>query len=238
MYSKKYNVKKLRRQYGMTQDDLAERLGLSRQTLIKIEKDERELTMPEKSIIEDIFDMVKAHTTSSDVRISIPKKHLDKFKQVLLYILEKTAGKPNVGMTVLYKLLYFIDFDYYEKYEEQLMGLTYIKNHHGPTPREFVKVVEEMKKNGELEEVQSRYFTYEQKKYLPHVRADLSLISGQELDLIDDVLARYADKTASELSSITHADTPWASADDGENIEYDHVFYRPDSVSVREYEKL
>ena len=27
------------------------------------------------------------------------------------------------------------------------MGLTYIKNHYGPTPVEFVKVVEEMKKN-------------------------------------------------------------------------------------------
>jgi len=31
-------------------------------------------------------------------------------------------------MTVLYKILYFIDFDYYEKYEEQLMGALYIKN--------------------------------------------------------------------------------------------------------------
>ena len=35
-------------------------------------------------------------------------------------------------MTVLYKLLYFIDFDYYEKFEEQLVGATYIKNHLDP----------------------------------------------------------------------------------------------------------
>jgi hypothetical protein len=64
-----------------------------------------------------------------EIRIDVPQKNLKKFKEVLLYILEKVGGKPNVGMTVLYKLLYFIDFDYYEKFEEQLIGATYIKNH-------------------------------------------------------------------------------------------------------------
>jgi hypothetical protein len=44
--------------------------------------------------------------------------------------LRKVGGKPNEGMTVIYKRLYFIDFDYYEKYEYQLMGLVYVKNHH------------------------------------------------------------------------------------------------------------
>jgi uncharacterized phage-associated protein len=188
--------------------------------------------------LDEVFSLVRDHTPTSNIRISIPQKHLDKFKQVLLYLLEKTTGKPNVGLTVLYKLLYFIDFDYYEKYEDQLMGLTYIKNHHGPTPREFVKVVEDMKKSNELEEVQSKFFTYEQKKFLPRITADLSKLNGQELEMIDSVLARYADKTAKDLSDITHADTPWAVADDGQNIEYDHVFYRPEGLSVREYEQL
>ena len=61
-------------------------------------------------------------------------------------------------MTVLYKLLYFIDFDYYEKFEEQLVGATYIKNHFGPTPVEFKKIVESMESKGELETVKSKYF--------------------------------------------------------------------------------
>ena len=61
-----------------------------------------------------------------------------------MYVLSKVGSKPNVGESVLYKLLYFIDFNYYEKYEEQLIGATYIKNHYGPTPIEFVKIVEDM----------------------------------------------------------------------------------------------
>lgn len=235
----KVDVRKMREEYGMSQGDLALRLGLSRPTLTKIERGERVLTKPEEAKIREIFGLVGEHSpVMDDVRISMPEKNVEKFKQVLLYVLEKTAGKPNVGMTVLYKLLYFIDFDYYEKYEKQLMGLTYIKNTHGPTPREFVKVMEEMKEVGELEEVKSKYFTYDQRKFLPHRRADLSLLSAQELKMIDSVIGRYADKSATELSNLSHEDTPWAVAESGENIEYDHVFYRPEKTSVREYDPL
>lgn len=237
-----FDVKKIREEFGMSQEYLADKIGISRQTLSKIEKGNRQLTFLEKQKIQEVFNMTKdfqsTTTNSSDMRISIPQKNIAKFKEVLLYILEKTAGKPNVGMTVLYKILYFIDFDYYEKYEEQFMGLTYFKNTHGPVPREFVKVVEEMKKDDLIEEVNSVYFQYSQKKFLPHKQADLSKLNGNELEMVDDVLARYGDKSASEISRISHEDMPWAAAEEGKDLEYEHVFYRPDNLSVREYEKL
>ena len=75
--------------------------------------------------------------------------------------------KKKIGETAIYKLLYFIDFDFYEKYEEQIIGAHYIKNHYGPTPVEFKKIVDEMEEKKEIERVKSRHFQYEQKKYLP-----------------------------------------------------------------------
>ena len=232
------NIKKLRKKFGMSQEELARRLDMSRPTLINLEKGNRPLKLEERKKIEKIFEIVRSHETKpeSDVRIEIPQKKLDKFKQVFLYILEKVGGKPNVGLTVLYKLLYFIDFDYYEKYEEQLMGLTYIKNHHGPTPKEFIKVIEEMKKKEEIEEVKSQYFTFEQRKYLPHINADLSKLNGREIEMIDSVLARLSNKSATELSDYSHADVPWITHEDGEDINYESVFYRNDPYSVRQYE--
>lgn len=232
------NIKELRKKFGMSQEELARRLNLSRPTFINLEKGDRPLKLEEKEKIQEIFGIIKEHESEakSDMRIDIPQKKLDKFKQVLLYILEKVGGKPNIGLTVLYKLLYFIDFDYYEKYEEQLMGLTYIKNHHGPTPREFIKVVEEMKRNKEIEEVKSQYFTYEQRKYLPRITADLSQLNGRELEMIDSVLARLSDKSAKDLSEYSHADVPWITHQDGEPISYESVFYRNDPYSVRQYE--
>jgi len=234
------DIRTIREGHGMSQADLATRLGMSRPTLVKVEKGERKLSRDEEERIREVFDMAEVHRTDSsdDLRISIPQKNIEKFKQVLLYVLEKTAGKPNVGMTVLYKLLYFIDFDYFEKYEKQFMGLTYIKNHHGPTPREFVKVIDGMKESGELEEVKSRYFTFEQRKFLPHQHADLSGLSAQEIAMVDSVLMRYADRSAKELSALSHEDTPWIAAEEGKSMEYEHVFYRPEKLSVRQYEAL
>ena len=170
------------------------------------------------------------------MEIRVEEKHMDKFKDVLLYILEKVGAKPNVGETVIYKLLYFIDFDYYEKYEENLIGATYIKNHHGPTPVEFKTIVEEMEKKEELVRVKSKFFQYEQKKYLPLKAPNLSKISAQEIQHIDEVIDRLGWKTAKELSDYSHTDTPWMVHENGEKISYESVFYRDDDHSVRNYE--
>jgi len=224
-----------RKQFGVSQEEMARVLGVSRPTLIKIEKGERELKDIEQKKLLDFF----AHFEEEPyMRDDKPQKNIDKFKQVLLYILEKVGAKPNVGQTVLYKLLYFIDFDYYEKYKTQFMGLTYFKNTHGPVPREFAKTITDMKSKGEIEEIKSKYFTFEQLKYLPIEHPDLSLLNGRELEMIDSVLSRYANKSAKELSELSHLDSPWRIAKDMENLEYEAAFYRPDQFSVGEYDPL
>ncbi len=251
-------IQKLRKKYGYSQEYLARKLKISRPTFIQTERGERELTISEAEKIASIFDMTleeflvgkiekekisvvlekqkKKKPSKQEIRISVPAKNIKKFKEVLLYVLEKVGAKLNVGETVLYKLLYFIDFDYYEKYEEQLMGATYVKNHHGPTPVEFKTIIGEMEKRNEIEQVKSKYFQYDQKKYLPRREPNLSELSGQEIKHIDEVLARLSDKNANELSNLSHSDIPWITAEYGEPISYEAVFYRSKDTSVRDYE--
>ena len=162
-------LKELRVEKGTSQEEVAEYLGMSRPTYVALEQGRRELTLSEaekvsrmyelsleeifagkKVAVQKIINLPKKAESKIEPRINIPQERIPKFKQVLLYILSKTAGKPNVGMTVLYKLLYFIDFDYYEKHDEQLMGLRYIKNTHGPTPKMFAAVVRNMQESGDL----------------------------------------------------------------------------------------
>jgi uncharacterized phage-associated protein len=169
------------------------------------------------------------------MRISVPQKNLQKFKEVLLYILNKVGSKPNIGETVIYKLLYFMDFDFYEKYEEQLIGATYMKNQYGPTPIEFAKIVEQMIKKGEIEKVKSDYFNYPQTKYLPRNKPDLMRLKATEIGVIDDVLNRLSEMNASQISAYSHEDVPWITTGDGEVIEYESVFYRTPPYSVRAY---
>lgn len=250
-------LKVLREEKNISQDDLASQLGITRQTLSKYENGENNLPIDIIKKLADIFDVdysciidnkmpsrpmynIVGKVISSpqnDIRIDIPQENITKFKQVLLYILNKVGAKPNVGQTVIYKLLYFIDFDYYELYEEQLMGLKYIKNTYGPTPVDFVKLIQEMEKNGELEEVKTKYFKKDQTKYLPIKEPDLSLLSAQELRHIDKELERLSDKTGKELSEFSHKDIPWIIANDKEILEYESVFYRTAETSQREYDE-
>ncbi|QQS18171.1 hypothetical protein IPL68_06065 [Candidatus Saccharibacteria bacterium] len=65
-----------------------------------------------------------AETTEEIIPRDIdPQTNPEKLREVLLYVLGKVGAKPNVGETVLYKLLYFIDFDYYEKLANPLPAL-------------------------------------------------------------------------------------------------------------------
>ena len=247
-------VKRLRLENGYSQEYLAKELGMSRPTYMQAERGEREFTVSEAKKLALIFGVPLENLLSGniktlkveiekeekekrkeEIRISIPQQNLKKLKEVLLYILEKAGAKPNVGETVLYKLLYFIDFDYYERFEEQLIGAKYIKNHFGPAPIEFKKIVDEMEKRGEIERIRSKYFQHDQKKYLPRRSPDLSGISARELAHIDDVLCRLSGKSAKELSDYSHSDTPWMVHKPGEIMSYESVFYRDNKHSVRDY---
>lgn len=219
-----------RKTLGLSQTDIAKLLNVSRPIIAKIEKGEKTLTSEQKSKLEKYFNSMAE--TQQDFRVNVPHKNIEKFKQVFLYVLEKVGAKPNVGLTVIYKLLYFIDFDYYERFEEQLMGLTYFKNDFGPTPKEFKAVVDEMIAAGEVEKVKSTYFKYEQEKFLPIQSPNLCLLNGAELEMVDSVLERYGDKTATQLSDISHRDTPWRATKDNQDIDYELAFYRPDEFSV------
>lgn len=248
-------IKNLREQTGITQDKLAQRLRISRPAVSQIEKGERKISAGELIKLSKIFNLdidtllelekapevilkkgKKGRKKKPQIRINVPQKNLEKFKEVLLYILNKVGSKPNIGETVIYKLLYFIDFDYYEKYEEQLIGATYIKNKYGPTPIEFKKIIGKMK-DKEVEKVKSTYFDYPQTKYLPLREADLSKLKANEVKVIDDVLNKISDKNATEISDYSHNDVPWLTTGDGKIIEYESVFYRTSAYSVRQYDE-
>jgi len=246
-------IKQLRDKFNLLQEEAARTLGVSRVSLSQIENGERKITAEELSKLSKMFNVTadvlldlkkdievvlekESLTTAkgkADIRISVPQKNLQKFKEVLLYILSKIGSKPNIGETVLYKILYFIDFDFYEKYEEQLIGATYRKNHYGPTPVEFIKVIEDMKSEETLEEVRSQYFQYPQRKYLPRREPDLSVLGAHEIKAIDEVLEKFSDMNAQQVSEYSHEDVPWQTTDDGDIIDYESVFYRTVPYSVR-----
>jgi transcriptional regulator with XRE-family HTH domain len=247
-------IKVLRERYHMSQQRLAELLEVSRPTITQIESGVRKLAAGELLKLSKIFNTSidkltdfqkepevilgesrKKKKIEPSLRINVPQKSMEKFKEVLLYILNKVGSKTNIGETVIYKLLYFIDFDFYERYEEQLIGATYMKNQYGPTPVEFKKIIDKAIEQKEITRVKNQYFQYPQTKYLPLRRSDLTRLKAHEIEVIDDVLCRLSDMNTSQISEYSHNDVPWLTTENGQVIEYEKVFYRTSPYSVREY---
>jgi len=249
-------IKQLRERSAITQQKLGDFLEISRSAVVQLERGERKVSGDELVKLSQVFNMsverfldfqkdveVILNDTKtrkqehSQIRISVPQGRIEKFKEALLYILNKVGSKPNIGETVIYKLLYFIDFDFYEKYEEQVIGATFIKNRYGPTPVEFKKIVEKMIDDEDMTKVDSKYFDYPQTKYLPLRKADMSKFKANEIEVIHDVLNKLSDMNATQISEYSHNDVPWLAAEEGKPIEYETVFYRTLPYSVRDYEE-
>jgi len=180
---------------------------------------------------------IERKASKAEDRISVPTLQLGKFKNVLLYLLEKCAGKPNVGETVLYKLLYFSDFNYYELYEEHLTGANYRKLPFGPVPQKMDAIIAQMIDSEQIQRVKTTYHGYPQTRYLPLEKADITGLKAIEKEVIDQVIAQMGDWTATAISDYSHGDKPWKATEPNEEINYELAFYRRLPYSVRVYDE-
>jgi|ERR1700722_7958692 len=247
-------ITELRKIKGLSQEDLAKKVKMSRPSLAQIELGNRSIDVLELQLFAEVLEFSMDDFMSRDfysgdpeaeaendkpihteLRVAVPTLQLEKFRNVLLYILEHCAGKPNVGETVLYKLLYFADFNYYERYEEHLTGAKYRKLPYGPVPAKLDSIVNKMMDKKMLERVKTDYHGYPQTRYLPLVKADLTLLKASEKEVIDKVIQQFSDWSASAISNYSHKDMPWLASKEGEFINYELAFYREAPFSVRNY---
>lgn len=141
-------IKKLRTDTGLSQEELARLIGISRPTLSQIELGERELKWDEIQLLANIFEVSTTEFLESPVTTQVDPQKDDpniKLKNLILYILSRCGQKANMGKILLNKLLYFSDFDYYEKNWESITGAIYTKLPRGPVPTDMDKILEEMK---------------------------------------------------------------------------------------------
>lgn len=246
-------LSELRKRKGLSQAELAKLVKMSRPSLAQIELGNRSVDILELQQLAMVLNFSLDDFMSTNFspypkledepsalsmveeRHSVPHLQVQKFKNVLLYILERCAGKPNVGETVLYKLLYFCDFNYYELYEEQLTGATYRKLPYGPVPQHLDSIITQLIEEGQLQRIKTDYHGHPQTRYIPLEKADLTTLKASEKEVIDRVIEQFSDWSAVAISAYSHKDIPWLASKDGEEINYELVFYREAPFSVRNY---
>jgi len=247
----------IRKEKGYSQSELSEIIGIPRASLTQAELGKRSIDIIEllrlsqvlhfsiDDLLSSSYEKIKSNksTVLNEPITEYPSKkqkattviQSDKIIQILLYIMEKCAGKPNVGETVLNKLLYFSDFNYYEKYETYLTGFNYKKMSFGPVPIELEKIIAEMLSMDLIKRIKVPYHGFTQTRFIPLQKCDLTFLLASEKDEIDQVIFKMSDWTAAMISAYSHQDLPWEITPTGKEIKYELAFYREFPYSVRSY---
>lgn len=149
-----------------------------------------------------------------------------KFAELLLYTLSK-FDEP-INETKVLKLLYFADASNYEQFGKTISGnVTYYKNHFGPTPnfiilKNLYETLDEYllrdKKQQEgyrscLIELHNRNYTFKS-------------LSAQEMETIDETVARYGKLSLSEVVKLAHLDPPYLASEKKKKIDFSYVQFR------------
>lgn len=206
----------LRDQKNLSQDDVSQALDMTRPSYKQLETDARTPTNAELIAISELFgtrvEALLGNEPLTDQSVADgDTADIDKvkYKNLILYLAQRIGARPNVGETVFYKMIYFVETLALTK-GGSMTNEKFYKMQYGPVPASFQTITREMIDNNELDKVSGRYFTYMQTKYLPRVVA--TGLTPEDQSTIDKIIETLGDKTATELSDLSHQDEPWKQA--------------------------
>ena len=134
-------IRDLRQNQNLSQQQVANRLGISRTSYIASEKGVREVTLKEIKKLADIFGV----TVNSFLDETIPNS--EKYQQMLFEFLRNNLSNKKDGKvtkTKLAKLLYLADFGWYYENLESMSNMQYRKITYGPVPDEYFRIIDEL----------------------------------------------------------------------------------------------
>jgi transcriptional regulator with XRE-family HTH domain len=216
-------IARWREQSGLTQQQVAERLGLSRQRYILVEKGERDLSTKELSILGDIFGIMPEDFFREPV-------DLPKFRQMYFACLKFASdGRGGVPKTKLAKLLYLADFTGFYRNLEAMSGVKYRRMEYGPVADVFFSLTDDLFQTGKIDikPVEKAQIVCATSREADN----FDRLSDDELALIKEICNEWRDKRTEEIVNFTHEQKPWLACRDGEYIPYELIIQEdPDHV--------
>lgn len=157
------------------------------------------------------------------------QKTLEKFKELLIYIVKNFNDNETLTETKLWKLLYFCDADFFEKHKKTITGIDYYKNIYGATPDKKVidKVLPKIKEYVKIEKLKKpdgRTI----RLYKPHKDYHYKFLSANEIVETRETCEKYYRLPVSSVTALAHKDPPYLGAKMKEKVDFNFVNYRED----------
>lgn len=150
-----------------------------------------------------------------------------KYQNAILYLCRQLGGEIR-GKKKLAKLLYFVDFDLYEKRQRPLTGDIYRAFPMGPFPSALEDITAEMveKKLLTVKNVEERDGYNATETYHCIAEPDSSAFDVEEKNMLDRVVTKYGHLNGKQLEELSHAEAPYVGTELRKDIPYELAFYR------------
>lgn len=161
------------------------------------------------------------------VDVNMGTKQDEKFSQILAYVChEYNAG--DLTELKLWKLLFFCEADFFEKFGKRLTGIDFIKNTHGPTPEIGLvrTIIRNLEKNGCLEITPIQGPNGQLNKYSCPKTLGIDKLTSEELDSINQTCKKYFRLKASQLVTLSHRDPVYLAGTKQKTLDFKYALYR------------
>ena len=153
--------------------------------------------------------------------------HRKKYQNAVLYLCRKLKGEVR-GKKKLAKLLYFADFDFYEKHQKSITGDVYRALPMGPVPSALEEITGEMKKKKKLaiERIEEHQGYNPTEVFRCIAEPDMSVFDAKEKKMLDRIVLKYGNLTGKQLEELSHAEAPYTAAKPYQEVPYEFTYYR------------
>jgi transcriptional regulator with XRE-family HTH domain len=212
-------IKSLREKKGMSQQEIANKLAMSRPSYIAVEQGKKELSLSEAQKMADIFGIsLKDMETGA-----IPD--YAKYKEMILSFLRlcSLSGDGKIPKTKLAKLLYLADFAWFYEKMESMSGMQYRRIQYGPVPDLYFRALDELEEEGRINRDNKKSDVILISENKGSKKEKLSKIKKEELDLIRKITQKWQDKKTREIVNFTHGQLPYKLCSPDEIIPYELI---------------
>jgi len=149
-----------------------------------------------------------------------------KYRNVILFFANKIRN-GTLGKLKLMKLLYFLDFDFFEKYGKSVTGDQYLRFEKGPVPRMAEKTIKQMQgRDIKITRHKIAQGYKDQQLVEPLRDFDMDVFSKEELLMLEEVAGKWEKFSGTEMKNASHGEAPWIATKPNDVIDYNLAYYR------------
>ena len=162
---------------------------------------------------------------------------MPRLEELILYILANYNNR-QLTETKLHKLLYYCDFNHYEKTRKAITEGTYMNNNFGPTLRELGIILNGMESKGMIKKIQEKnIFGSPQTRYSIISDELVFDFNAETMEIIKQVNEDFRNLKPIQISAMSHFDSPFLLSESGQDLKYEDVLHRDDEFVVPEEER-